>query len=84
VTFHPRAVPTRHSTAADTVRPSLLLPGTMDPKECFHVSRNRWLFLGEFGDVHRLQLDGYPAPSTRCCVGLQLETRLIAKHDIVR
>ena len=83
VAFHPRAVPTHHSTAADTIRPALLLPETMDPKECFHVSRYTWLFLGEFDDVNRLQHDGYPALSTRCCVGLQVETRPIAKHHIV-
>ena len=84
VAFHPRAVPTHHSTAADTVRPSLLLPETLGPKECFHVSGTTWLFKGEFGDVHRLQHDGYPAPSTRSCVELQVETLPIAKHDIVR
>jgi hypothetical protein len=70
VAFHPRAVPTHHSTAADTVRPSLLLPGTLGPKECFQVSRTTWLFLGEFGGEHRRQHDGYPAPRTRSCVGL--------------
>lgn len=38
VAFDPRAVPTHHSTDADTVRPSILLLGTLGPKECFHVT----------------------------------------------
>jgi len=81
VAFHPRAVPTHQSTAADTVRHSLLLPGTLGPKECFHVSRTTWLFLGEFGDGHRLQHDGYPASRTRHRVRLLINcTRNTLHH----